>query len=138
MPEHGRESQPVADPSTQIILVIEDNLDMSDALSAVLEEAGYRVVSLEDGVEALEAARLYQPGLITLDLILPGRDGRMIARELHEDPQTQDIPVLIISAQPATIDPELRRQVAGVIVKPFHVTELVSQVDTLLRPTSGE
>ena len=117
----------------QLIVVVEDDRDINDLLSLILEEEGYRVISVTDGREVLEAARQYQPDLITLDLALPGKDGWQLARELQEDPVTENIPILVISSHVRDLDAPLRRTAARVISKPFYITQVVNHVDAILR-----
>jgi CheY-like chemotaxis protein len=117
----------------KLIVVVEDNPDINDLLSSILEEEGYRVISVTDGREAMNVARESLPDLITLDLALPGKDGWEIARELQEDPSTENIPILVISAYTRDLDAPLRRKVARVISKPFYFTQVVSEVESLLR-----
>jgi DNA-binding response OmpR family regulator len=121
-----------------LIVVVEDNRDINDLLSLILEEEGYRVVSVTDGREALEAAREHKPDLITLDLALPGKDGWALARELQEDPTTENIPILVISAYTREMDAPLRRQVSRVISKPFYITQVINEVDAILRRRSEQ
>ena len=127
------ESQPNRGGDQKLIVVVEDNQDINDLLSSILEEEGYRVVSVTDGREAVEAAREHRPDLITLDLALPGKDGWAIARELQEDPTTEHIPILVISAYTRDLDAPLRRQVDRIISKPFYFTQVVNEVDAILR-----
>lgn len=121
------------------ILVVEDSDEIRDLLSLVLEEEGYRVVSLMDGREVVETARALKPVLVTLDLALPGKDGWAIARELQDDPETSEIPILVISAYTRDLDAPLRRRVARVISKPFYITQVVAEVEDILagRRASG-
>jgi len=121
-----------ANHTQQSILVVEDSDEIRDLLGLVLEEEGYRVVSLKDGREVVETARALQPVLVTLDLALPGKDGWAIARELQDDPETVNIPILVISAYTRELDAPLRRQVARVISKPFYITQVVSEVEAIL------
>jgi CheY-like chemotaxis protein len=114
------------------ILVVEDSDEIRELLGFVLEAEGYQVVALEDGREVVETARQQQPVLITLDLALPGKDGWAIVRELQEDDQTRDIPILVISAYTRELDAPLRRRVARVISKPFYITQVVSEVEEIL------
>jgi CheY-like chemotaxis protein len=114
------------------ILVVEDSDEIRDLLGLVLEEEGYRVVSLKDGREVVETARALQPVLVTLDLALPGKDGWAIARELQDDPDTVNIPILVISAFTRELDAPLRRRVARVISKPFYITQVVTEVESIL------
>ena len=122
----------------KLIVVVEDNRDINDLLSLILEEEGYRVISVTDGRKALDAARQHTPDLITLDLALPGKDGWALARELQEDPATENIPILVISAYTRELDAPLRRRVARVISKPFYITQVINEVDAILRRRSEE
>src|SRR5438552_12140892 len=88
----------------KLIIVVEDNEDINDLLSSILEEEGYRVISVVDGRQVVASAREHRPDLITLDLALPGKDGWAIARELQEDPGTENIPILVISAYTRDLD----------------------------------
>jgi CheY-like chemotaxis protein len=127
-----------SDGSKSLILVIEDNADINDTISLLLEGEGYRTVSVLDGREAIEAAQLYEPDVITLDLMMPGKDGWAIAGELAENPRTQNVPIVIITAYPLALDRELRRQVAGVITKPCHIDRVTSEIDAILRRRAVE
>jgi CheY-like chemotaxis protein len=124
--EHATES---ADKS---ILVVEDSDEIRELLGLVLEAEGYRVVALEDGRDVLSTARELRPALITLDLALPGKDGWAIVRELQDDAETEDIPILVISAYTRELEAPLRRRVARVISKPFYITQVVSEVEDIL------
>jgi CheY-like chemotaxis protein len=126
------------DRQRPVIVVVEDNQDINDLLSLILEEEGYQVVSVTDGRAALTAAREHRPDLITLDLALPGKDGWAVARELQEDPSTEHIPILIISAYTRNLDAPMRRRVARVISKPFYINQVVSEVDAIIRGVVGE
>ena len=120
-----------------LIVVVEDNKDINDLLALILEEEGYRVISVTDGREAVAAAREHRPDLITLDLALPGKDGWVVLRELQEDAATEDIPILIISAYTRNLDAPSRRRVARVISKPFYITQVVNEVGAIIRRRVG-
>src|SRR5688500_10214373 len=89
---------PDAHAGSNCILVVEDSDEIRDLLGLVLEAEGYRVVALEDGRDVVETVRSIRPILITLDLALPGKDGWAIVRELQDDDETREIPILVISA----------------------------------------
>src|SRR5918998_6320752 len=124
-----------AQSSEKSILVVEDSDEIRELLGFVLEAEGYQVVALEDGRDVVATAREQQPVLITLDLALPGKDGWAIVRELQDDDQTHEIPILVISAYTRELDAPLRRRVARVISKPFYITQVVTEVADIL--TSG-
>jgi len=82
----------------QKVLIVEDDRQFNNLLSLYLRKEGYDPVQHYQGPGALEQARELKPALITLDVMLPGQDGWEILQRLKSDPETRDIPVLIISA----------------------------------------
>jgi DNA-binding response OmpR family regulator len=87
---------PCPDPA-HTILVVEDNPQAAKLLSIGLTRAGYDVLVAADGGTALELARRCRPKAITLDILLPDRDGWEVLAELKASPRTRDIPVVIVS-----------------------------------------
>jgi CheY-like chemotaxis protein len=84
------------------VLIVEDETEVARALEACLAEAGYRVLLARDGEEAMHLAALHRPAVITLDLLLPGRDGWEVMAALKENPATRAIPVVVVSVVPKT------------------------------------
>ncbi|MBI5286651.1 MAG: response regulator, partial [Deltaproteobacteria bacterium] len=81
-----------------LILVVEDNAPLRRLMRLYLSEEGYNVAEAEDGVEAVRMAKTLKPFAITLDIMLPKKDGWEVLKELKEDHETRDIPVIIVSA----------------------------------------
>lgn len=79
------------------VLIVEDKPHARTLLHTYLTEAGYVTEIATNGVEALEKAKLWKPDVITLDILLPVKDGWQVLRELKEHPLCKDIPVIIIS-----------------------------------------
>lgn len=79
------------------VLIVEDKPHARTLLHTYLSEAGYVIEIATNGVEALEKAKLWKPDVITLDILLPVKDGWQVLRELKEHPLCKDIPVIIIS-----------------------------------------
>jgi CheY-like chemotaxis protein len=79
---------------------VEDQLEMRAITTAYLEHQGYRVVSAGDGIEGLRRAREVHPDLILMDISVPGLDGIEATAALKRDPDTCDIPIIIVSAHP--------------------------------------
>jgi len=119
-------------PPDRRILVVEDSDEIRELLGLVLEAEGYAVVALEDGRDVVATAREIRPVLITLDLALPGKDGWAIVRELQDDEDTAEIPIVVISAYTRDFEAPLRRLVARVISKPFYITQVVTEVEAIL------
>ncbi len=80
------------------VLVVEDEPDVRYFLQTVLEDAGFKVITAEDGEKAWETIAAKKPDFITLDLILPRRSGRRLLRDLKADSALAKIPVLLITA----------------------------------------
>jgi DNA-binding response OmpR family regulator len=80
------------------ILAVDDDNDILEVVQYILEESGYEVETLSDGRNLFNAIRQHQPDLILLDIMLGGLDGRELCRHLKLSKETQDIPVILISA----------------------------------------
>ena len=79
------------------ILVVDDDPTVRDILTRQLARAGYEVLPAGNGEDALEIARRFRPAVITLDVMIPGRDGWSVLGDLKADPETRDIPVVMIT-----------------------------------------
>ncbi len=80
------------------VLVVDDELDIRIYISTLLETNGYRPLQAEDGTLGLEIARRERPSLIILDVMMPRESGITLYRELKNDPELRDIPVIMLSA----------------------------------------
>jgi signal transduction histidine kinase/CheY-like chemotaxis protein len=79
------------------ILVIDDDPDALELLGRTLAASGFRTVTADGGEKGLELAKTLRPSAITLDVIMPGMDGWAVLRELKTDPETRDIPVIMVT-----------------------------------------
>ncbi|MCJ7686974.1 MAG: response regulator [Desulfobacteraceae bacterium] len=80
------------------VLVVDDELDMRIFLTTLLETSGYKPLSAADGKEGMEVARKKKPSVIILDVMMPNESGINMYRELKNDPELKDIPVVMVSA----------------------------------------
>jgi CheY-like chemotaxis protein len=87
-----------ADSGRPLILVADDDEDMLELACVQLEDAGYRVERAADGEQALRMTRELRPDLCVLDVVMPGLCGHEVLRELRADPDTEKIPVLLLTA----------------------------------------
>jgi signal transduction histidine kinase/CheY-like chemotaxis protein len=83
--------------SEAVVLVIDDDLASLELLRRALQGAGLRVVTAAEGKDALKLARTLRPAAITLDVLMPGMDGWDVLTELKSDPETRDIPVIMVT-----------------------------------------
>jgi two-component system phosphate regulon response regulator PhoB len=117
------------------ILVVEDERDIADLIGFNLQRAGYEVLKAHDGITGTEIAQRERPDLIILDLMLPGRDGYGVFRELRRDPRSANIPVIMLTARAQTED-RIQGLEAGAddyLTKPFSPKELMLRVQAILK-----
>ena len=116
------------------ILIAEDERDIRDLITFTLQFAGHEVVSVQNGAEAVEQALAALPDLILLDVRMPKMTGYQACEALKAQPETQDIPVIFLSAkgQDTEIRQGLEAGAADYILKPFAPDELTAQVQQIL------
>ncbi len=126
-------------PEMHRILIVEDEQDIADLIGFNLQRAGFEVIKSHDGVDGTETALRERPDLIVLDLMLPGRDGYGVFRELRRDPRTVGIPVIMLTARAQTED-RIQGLEAGAddyLTKPFSPKELLLRVQAILKRSDG-
>lgn len=126
----------VAAQSSELVLVVDDDLKIASLVELYLMRAGYRVAIASDGREAVRKLRELEPALIVLDLMLPELDGMAVARVAREETR---IPIVMLSALGTIRDrvTGLERGADDYVAKPFAPDELVARVRSVLRRTSG-
>jgi len=117
------------------ILVVDDEPDISALVAYHLARESYRVRTASSGPEAIRAAELERPDLIVLDLMLPGMSGLQVLEELRRRPETQEIPVILLTARREEQDriAGLRLGADDYVAKPFSPQELILRVGAVLR-----
>ena len=117
------------------ILVVEDEVPIQELLQYNLERKKYRVKVVDSGEEALRQAGQFMPALILLDIMLPGADGLEVCRQLKADPETNHIPVIMLTAlsEEADIVTGLELGADDYITKPFSPQVLLARVKAALR-----
>lgn len=132
-------SRKIDQSSMQRVLIVEDEVDIADLIRFNLERAGYEVSKAHDGIAGAEMAIRERPDLIVLDLMLPGRDGYSVFREIRRDSRTSHIPVIMLTARAQTED-RIQGLEAGAddyLTKPFSPKELVLRVNAILKRTDA-
>ena len=124
-------------PMGKTILVVEDNIQAAQLLCIYLNEAGYNTVVAADGDKAVEMARAVKPFAITLDIMLPKKDGWQVMQELKSFQDTRDIPVVIVSV----VDDKsfgFSMGAVGYLVKPLDKDQLAHTLGKLELATKAE
>ncbi|MFN8589089.1 MAG: response regulator transcription factor [Candidatus Eisenbacteria bacterium] len=121
--------------SDAMVMVIEDEKEIRDLLRYNFERAGWKVAAFDDGEQGLEQIFAARPDVVILDLMLPGRNGLEILREVRAEPATADLPVLVLTARGAEMDKLLgfEHGADDYLTKPFSPREVVARVRALLR-----
>jgi len=119
----------------QKILIVEDERDIADLIGFNLQRNGYEVLKAHDGISGTEVAMRERPALIILDLMLPGRDGFAVFRELKRDSRTANTPVIMLTARAQTEDRIQGLEVGAddYLTKPFSPKELMLRVQAVLK-----
>ncbi|ANS76465.1 PhoP family transcriptional regulator [Paenibacillus yonginensis] len=114
------------------ILVVDDEQPIADILKFNLEKEGYEVILAFDGIEAVELAFSERPDLILLDLMLPGKDGMDVCREVRARLET---PIIMLTAKDGEIDKVLGLELGAddYVTKPFSARELLARVKAQMR-----
>ncbi len=117
------------------IAYIEDDPDMIDLVSIILQKHGYQVEGFTESREIIPRLQSIKPELILLDLMMPHVDGIEVYREIKGREDMGNIPVIIISAMKRAVE-EIEREgeikVEACLVKPFTIGELLETVDRII------
>jgi len=122
---------------TTKILIVDDELKIIRTVRAYLERAGFAVVTASDGPTALATFRHERPGLVVLDLGLPGTDGLDVTRSLRRE---SDVPIIMLTARVEETDKLVGLELGAddYLTKPFSPRELVARVRAVLRRAGGK
>jgi len=111
------------------VLLVEDDEELHEAMTAILDAEGYRVIGARDGQEAIDRLREgVRPSLILLDLMLPRKDGRQFRAEQLADPRLASIPVIAYSGDAAVADTARALQVRHWFRKPVEFSAFLETV----------
>lgn len=119
------------------VLVVEDNDDLRTLLREVLQDAGFEVVAVRNGAEALELGGGWQPAAIVLDLMMPVMDGATFLRERQRVPWLASVPALVLTAHPYHFRVLDGLSPTAVLRKPYDVDELIAAVQALCAGETG-
>lgn len=137
------QSSPVEDPSavhdasSQVVLVVDDNLQNLELLTAYLEDLKCRVLTARDGLEAIQQVQALPdgPDLVLLDVMMPRMSGFQVCQKLRADPRWREIPIVMVTALNEVGDVERSVDVGAddFLTKPVNKLELLTRVRSLLR-----
>jgi DNA-binding response OmpR family regulator len=123
----------ITETAAKTVLICEDDSNLRTLVRLALGEKGFRFFEAPDGPSGLELARRTQPDLIVLDLMLPGRSGLEVLRDLRDSREFAETPVIVISAWSHSDDAALEAGATRFVAKPFDPDELRDAAVALLK-----
>ena len=116
----------------QKVLIVDDDENIAELISLYLLKECYETKMVYDGESAVREFHTFEPDIVLLDLMLPGKDGYQVCREIR---QTSDCPIIMLSAKGEVFDKVLGLELgaADYMIKPFDAKELVARVKAILR-----
>ena len=117
------------------ILVVEDEEHIAELISYNLTSNGYKVVIANNGIDAVKLAIEEKPSLILLDLMIPGKDGYDVCKDVRSNSEIRNTPIIMLTAKSEEVDKILGLELGAddYITKPFSVRELLARVKAVLR-----
>ncbi|MGV3573556.1 MAG: response regulator transcription factor [Devosia sp.] len=121
------------------ILIAEDEPSILESLDFILRRAGWSIGSVTDGDAVIEGVRRLKPRMLVLDVMLPKRSGFDILKHLRADAETENLPVLILTAKGQQQDRRIAEELGanGFVTKPYSNAEVVGAVRSLLGGDAG-
>ena len=118
-------------------LIVEDDANIAELLRLYLGRDGFEVMIVSDGAKAEDGFDLFTPDLVLLDIMLPGKDGWQICREIRKK---SAVPIIMLTAKGETVDKVsgLEMGADDYVTKPFEVKELLARIHAVMRRTEGE
>jgi len=118
-----------------LVLVVDDNEQNLELILAYLEDVDCQTISATSGIEALDIVRKKLPDLVLLDVMMPKISGFEVCRRVKNDPQTADIPIIMVTAlnELADIEKAINSGTDDFLSKPVNKWELITRVKTMLK-----
>ena len=117
------------------ILVVDDEENIAELISYNLTSNGYKVIIANNGNDAVKLAVEEKPNLILLDLMIPGKDGYDVCKDIRSNSEVRNTPIIMLTAKSEELDKILGLELGAddYITKPFSVRELLARVKAVLR-----
>lgn len=121
------------------ILVAEDERKILNLLQLYLEKNNYEVITAQNGIEALEKVKKFDPDLLVLDIVMPEMNGHEVCKKIRKDKKYRDIPIIYLSslAEKQSIVSSLELGGDDYLTKPFDPNELIARINAILRRITG-
>jgi DNA-binding response OmpR family regulator len=127
-------------PHRQLALVVEDDRNMAELMARFLKRSGWEVRVARNGFDAGLLAGTLRPGLVLLDIMLPGLDGRQACSQMRANPALSGTKILAVTAlrDPDSVEEIFAAGVDGYLPKPFTLSDLRKNIESLTSPGNGD
>ncbi|MBI4972902.1 MAG: response regulator [Candidatus Omnitrophica bacterium] len=115
------------------ILLADDDADIRDIISGILQKEGFEVVLAKDGNEALDLTKANRPELVLLDYLMPGLNGIEVCAALKKDKETKSIPIIMMTAYASEKEGSLSAGAIDFITKPIEKVDLLLRIRSVLK-----
>ncbi|MBN1150059.1 response regulator transcription factor [candidate division WOR-3 bacterium] len=124
-------------PNQKLVAVVDDEPDIVELITYSLKKDNFSTESFTDGISFMNYLSKNRPDLVILDIMLPGLSGIEICKKVRSNPQTKNLPIIILTAKDTETDKVLGLELGAddYVVKPFSVKELISRVKSVMRRT---
>lgn len=115
------------------ILIVEDSPTDLHVLTSYLKKHGYSILAANNGEDAVILSKVHKPDLILMDIVMPGMNGYEATRHILQDPETCDIPIILVSSKGQVTDKiwGMRQGAKDYLVKPVSERELIDKIQAL-------
>lgn len=122
------------------VLIVDDEEHIVELLQFNLINAGYKVITANNGLDALKKVKEHKPDLLLLDLMLPGMDGLDVCKEIKRNKETSKTSIIMLTAKSEELDKILGLELGAddYITKPFSIRELLARVKAVLRRSNSD
>jgi DNA-binding response OmpR family regulator len=114
------------------LLIVDDSIELLDALKIFLEKKNYLVKGITNHKEIFDVIKVYEPDLVMLDIFLSGGDGREVCQKLRDNYDTKYLCVMMFSASPEALKEHKIYGADGCIEKPFTLNKMIEAIETVL------
>lgn len=116
------------------ILIVDDSPTQMASMTKIVESHGHQAITADNGMEGVEKAKAEKPDLILMDVVMPELNGFQATRKITKDPETQNIPVILVTTKDQQTDKVWgeRQGAKGYLVKPVQESALIAKINELL------
>lgn len=117
------------------LLLIDDNIQTIEMLQIILEDEGYEVITAYVGEDGLKKTAEEKPDLVILDVMLPGMNGYQVCEKIKNNPDTKDIPVIMLTGRDTgnDFDKAMEKKADWYVVKPYNIEHLLGVMKKLIK-----